>query len=208
MTRNATRWSGDEDRVLARHFPEHGSVWDGWAELLPGRSKHSIASRAVKLKIRPDKRTHWSAEEDAKLVANYPKYGLKWDGWDDLLPGRTRGSIGIRANKIGLVTVRTMRNRAAAARKRAGGEGRRCGDCNQFLPSTNPTVDAGTCVSAELARHLCLQKRPSVLVTSDASGCEFFEPMQPLFRKAGGVSLTMGGSMRPSGAHERGVADA
>lgn len=189
MTRCPTRWSREEDALLATHFPEHGSSWDGWGELLPGRSKHSIASRAIKLGIRPGKRTRWSDEEDALLVANYPKYGPKWDGWGELLPGRSRGSISVRASKIGLVTVRTLRAKAQKARKRTGEEGQRCGSCIQFLPSANPTVDAGTCVSAELARHLCLQKRPSVLVTSDASECEFFEPMQPLFRKAGGGGL-------------------
>ena len=42
------RWSEREVEALATHFPDHGSDWDGWADVLPGRSEMSIQRKAFR----------------------------------------------------------------------------------------------------------------------------------------------------------------
>lgn len=48
---SATKWSEEEKEVLLRLYPEHGAAWDGWRELLPGRSYDAIRGKAVKLNV-------------------------------------------------------------------------------------------------------------------------------------------------------------
>ena len=43
---SATKWSAEEEAALAREYPEHGAAWDGWHELLPGRSYEAIRAKA------------------------------------------------------------------------------------------------------------------------------------------------------------------
>lgn len=174
-------YSRAEDEALRKHYPEHGRLWDGWAVLLPGRTPNSISIRAHKLGIRR-KAEDWDVEEDAILRINYPSHGATWDGWAELLPHRSTKAIAAHAHALGLVTMRGKRAKASSARKRVGEVGRRCGDCLLFEPSGNPLVDAGTCCSRKLMRSLGMRRRPSVLVTSDASECEHFDPMVPLIR--------------------------
>jgi hypothetical protein len=62
---NGKAWTPEEDRVLREHLPKHGPGWDGWARLLPGRSRHAIAARKVVLGIagprsRPKPRERWT----------------------------------------------------------------------------------------------------------------------------------------------------
>ena len=40
------RWSAEEDAILEAHYPDHGGAWEGWEELLPGRSAADIRRRA------------------------------------------------------------------------------------------------------------------------------------------------------------------
>lgn len=46
---NRTPWTPEEDRLLCENY-SHGPSWEGWSEILPGRSRDSIKSRAVKLR--------------------------------------------------------------------------------------------------------------------------------------------------------------
>lgn len=43
----------------------------------------------------------WSSEEDEALRVYFPRHGLKWDGWSEVLPGRSWDSIRARASRIG-----------------------------------------------------------------------------------------------------------
>lgn len=45
-------WKPDEDELLRKWYPEKGSVWDRWDELLPGRSPKGIQDRAHKIGVR------------------------------------------------------------------------------------------------------------------------------------------------------------
>lgn len=47
-----TGWSAAEDAMLVAHYPERGPSWRGWADLLPGRSKKSIITRAGRLGVK------------------------------------------------------------------------------------------------------------------------------------------------------------
>lgn len=46
------RWTADEDAALREHYPTHGAVWGGWADILPDRPANGISYRAYKLGIR------------------------------------------------------------------------------------------------------------------------------------------------------------
>jgi len=44
----------------------------------------------------------WSQDEDYVLGAHYTEYGPSWEGWESLLPGRTKSAIKTRARTLGL----------------------------------------------------------------------------------------------------------
>ena len=48
MRRHA-RWTPGADATLAGLYPTHPPSWEGWAEALPGRTRHSIVSHAARL---------------------------------------------------------------------------------------------------------------------------------------------------------------
>lgn len=98
------RWTADEAKTLARHYPEHGPNWDGWAELLPGRNSNAIRSMAARHGLKSDEvRDLKYTDEEAKTLRSlYPLHGSVWDGWAEALPGRTQGSISSMAIKLGL----------------------------------------------------------------------------------------------------------
>lgn len=185
------RWTPEEDEAIRKSFPVYGADWVGWATLLPGRTRSAIKVRAARLCVRTNERSNprrnWTVDEDAVLMEFYPAHGGDWEHWPAVLPGRSKSSINGRARRLGFAsTASELRKRAKRARERVGPEGRRCGDCMHFVPSDNPMVDAGTCMSARVMRTLGLRRRPGVLLGSDASECAFFEPKAPLFRPAGG----------------------
>lgn len=48
----------------------------------------------------------WQAWEDELVSRHYPKRGTAWEGWETLLPARTRNSIGRRAGELGVKSAR------------------------------------------------------------------------------------------------------
>lgn len=63
-------WTGDEDRVLAENYPLHGSDWDGWETVLPGRSAQAIRTRANRLLVRKPRQrgASWTEDEERRLL--------------------------------------------------------------------------------------------------------------------------------------------
>ena len=70
-------WDESERAVVREHYPERGPRWDGWAEVLPTRTRRSIENRARTLGVRHDpvgrprcdgRTGGWSAAEDACLL--------------------------------------------------------------------------------------------------------------------------------------------
>ena len=64
-----TQWTTDEDEAIRKHYPVHGTAWDGWSRHLPGRSAKQIAWRAGKLGVRylfAPKRVEGDGESKAK----------------------------------------------------------------------------------------------------------------------------------------------
>ena len=47
----ANLWSEAEDRAVAVYYPRHGTGWEGWAEVLPNRTKRAIAARAARIGV-------------------------------------------------------------------------------------------------------------------------------------------------------------
>jgi hypothetical protein len=44
----------------------------------------------------------WSKDEIAVLKAHYPEHGMRWVGWESLLPDRSEREIGRKANSLKL----------------------------------------------------------------------------------------------------------
>lgn len=60
-------------------------------------------------------RAAWSREDDDALRLHYPLYGPSWDGWEEVLPGRTTSAISSRAKLLGIVTNGRRGRRAQIA---------------------------------------------------------------------------------------------
>lgn len=58
------------------------------------------------------RREPWGEFETLALMEFYPRHGPQWDGWDDVLPNRTRHAIIQKAAKLDLKApiVRSKRN--------------------------------------------------------------------------------------------------
>lgn len=52
----ARKWTREEDAALRGSYAEHGAVWPGWRDVLPGRSVNAIYSRATHLGVRSSTR--------------------------------------------------------------------------------------------------------------------------------------------------------
>jgi len=59
-------WTEAEDKVLARHFPDHGAGWRGWALILPKRTCEAIYNRARKLGI--ERRRQFTDAERSRIL--------------------------------------------------------------------------------------------------------------------------------------------
>lgn len=44
----------------------------------------------------------WTPEEDELVRSHYPRHGMRWQGWDELLPHRSLNAIRVRAHGLGL----------------------------------------------------------------------------------------------------------
>ena len=110
------KYTPRELEIIRRYYPLHGPDWDGWSNLLPGRGKRGIASKAAEIGALYSG-GRWTANEDAAVVANYPTRGKEWPGWDEVLPGRSYSAISQRARSFG---IRKVRIGMPATQARAG----------------------------------------------------------------------------------------
>lgn len=105
-------WSPEEEAALAEHYPTHGADWAGWEDLLDGRTRLAIGAKARKMHLTsPKHHRRWGPGEDAKLARHYPDHGADWDGWEGLLPGRSRRAIQCRAQDLGVRMEHRCANR-------------------------------------------------------------------------------------------------
>lgn len=68
----------------------------------------------------------WTPEEDELVRRHYPRHGMRWQGWDELLPHRSLNAIRVRAHGLGLHVDPDViaRNNAKATAVRARGKWR------------------------------------------------------------------------------------
>lgn len=102
-------WTPEEVDILRENYPERGGMWPGWADVLPNRTKQSICQHAHVLGLGTVVRAHgrsWSDDETWLLERFWPGHGYLWDGWDYVLPERSRQSIRDKASYDGLDSVR------------------------------------------------------------------------------------------------------
>ena len=62
------KWTEAEVDTLRENYRGHGSEWDGWDELLPGRSPAAIRNRAQGMGLTRQPTGRWSADQDAYLL--------------------------------------------------------------------------------------------------------------------------------------------
>lgn len=112
------RWTKAQDEALKLHFPLHGAKWEGWQALLPDRTAKAISVRAHTLGVRLRPEVHaqitknawkkrragrWTRDEEAIIADYFPRHRIDWEGWDELLPNRTKESIRAHAYAMGIV---------------------------------------------------------------------------------------------------------
>lgn len=112
------RWTEDEDEAVKLHFPLHGSKWEGWKTLLPRRTDKAVSVRAhvLGVTLHPDVRAQvqketarkrragrWTRDEEAIIADYFPRHRMDWEGWDELLPNRTKESIRAHAYVMGVI---------------------------------------------------------------------------------------------------------
>ena len=67
--RRGCPWTAPEVRALKDGWEGHGPYWDGWAELLPGRTGASVAAMARMLGLPRDRRgERYTEAEDAAIL--------------------------------------------------------------------------------------------------------------------------------------------
>ncbi len=112
-------WTSAEDEIVRDNYPMHGAKWDGWEQLLPGRTTVAIQARAYKLGTGAYRKAMAAANATAKrktwhswdrreldaLLEHYPLHGHAWSGWADALPGRTPLAIKRKAEHLQLETT-------------------------------------------------------------------------------------------------------
>lgn len=57
-------WTEHEDELIRIAYPEHGQKWDGWAELLPDRSRCAIGRRASRIGVG----VGWRDQQDDETI--------------------------------------------------------------------------------------------------------------------------------------------
>lgn len=59
----------------------------------------------------------WTESEDSAVRAYYADHGPRWDGWAEVLPGRSARAISARAQRLGVAEVRTRVTDESTGRK-------------------------------------------------------------------------------------------
>lgn len=75
------RWTPEQDALILAH-PDKMATWEGWKELLPGRSSNSITVRRYLLGVSPARdRAKWTSKQ-RKALAHYMKLMCSDTGHD------------------------------------------------------------------------------------------------------------------------------
>lgn len=101
-------WAPEEVDALKKYYPKRGGMWTGWAYVLPYRTRRAICQKAYTLGIGTVAIGHgrtWSEDETWLLNRYWPEHGYLWEGWDYVLPERSRQSIKDKADYDGLEPV-------------------------------------------------------------------------------------------------------
>lgn len=87
------RWTERERWRLATLWPRHGRDWDGWPEVLPGRTPDAIEAMAWKMGLRPKPRSGaWTRAEEAVILRGLMDMARE--------TGRTPGAIVTRLGHL------------------------------------------------------------------------------------------------------------
>lgn len=107
-------------------------------------------------------RGHWKPTEIAALRRYYVRKGLVWEGWERVLPGRSKQAISSKANNIGLHYEPHAGNVEIVQL-----DANTCGECVHYRESVD---GKGRCVE----RHAVgmFGKAPNVYAHYDTSTCK------------------------------------
>ena len=95
-------WTDEDLEALRRHYRKRGPRWDGWYEVLPGKSYWQITCMARKLGLcdRTVSR-RWTREEDEVLVRMVEE-GASAKECARAIPGRSEFAVQKRMQRLGV----------------------------------------------------------------------------------------------------------
>jgi hypothetical protein len=86
-------WTAEEDAILIEKRRELGRKWAKVASFLPGREGKQCRERFVN-HLDPDiKKTEWTDNEEALLIAMHQQHGNRWSTIAKGLPGRSENHV-------------------------------------------------------------------------------------------------------------------
>lgn len=95
-------WTEEELAALRRHYRKEGPGWDGWYEVLPGKSYWQIHCMARKLGLCDRKASRrWTREEDEALVRMVEE-GASARECARAIPGRSEYAVERRMQRLGI----------------------------------------------------------------------------------------------------------
>lgn len=105
-----SQWSAEEDAILRKYFPTHGSKK---VTELTGRTRKAISNRCAVLGVKSaDPQRNWTKEEDDQIRANYELHGGNW-----LAERLNRSPIAVRS-RAATLGVKADKSARAVERKR------------------------------------------------------------------------------------------
>lgn len=84
----------------------------------------------------------WTEAEDALVRMHYPRHGMRWQGWDELLPHRSLNAIRVRAHGLGVHVDPDVIARNNAKATAAGARGKWRGEEVAKLAALYPLYGA------------------------------------------------------------------
>ena len=87
------QWTKEEDDLLIQYVEQYGTKWTEISKKMKNRTGKQIRDRYLNSLQPSINKSHFTEEEDKKILELYAKYGKAWSGIACELPGRTADMV-------------------------------------------------------------------------------------------------------------------